>query len=133
MTANLLSLAQEALGGDFSKVAGQFLGESQGSTQSALTSLLPAVLGMVAQKGATPEGASGLLSLINGAKLDVDSLGNMAGLFGGGRPRQQRDDHRRGRSDQEGQRQGRDHWLHRQDRRRGEERGASEEPCGCGA
>jgi hypothetical protein len=84
MNANLLSLAQEALGGDFSKLAGQFLGESQGSTQSALTSLLPAVLGMVAQKGATPEGASGLLSLINGAKLDVNSLGNIAGLFGGG-------------------------------------------------
>ena len=29
MNANLLSLAQEALGGDFSKMAGQFLGESQ--------------------------------------------------------------------------------------------------------
>ena len=36
MTANLLSLAQDALGEDFSKLAGQFLGESQGSTQTAL-------------------------------------------------------------------------------------------------
>ena len=84
MDVNLLSLAQDTLGGDFSKLAGQFLGESQGATQSALTSLLPAVLGMVAQKGATPDGAAGLLSLINGAKLDVNSLGNIAGLFGGG-------------------------------------------------
>lgn len=32
MNANLLSLAQNALGGDFAKLAGQFLGESQGST-----------------------------------------------------------------------------------------------------
>jgi len=84
MNANLLSLAQEAMGGDFSKLAGQFLGESPGTTQSALTSLLPAVLGGIAQKGATPQGASGLLSLINGANLDVNSLGNIAGLFGGG-------------------------------------------------
>jgi len=84
MNANLLSLAQEALGGDFSKLAGQFLGESQGSTQSALTSLLPAVLGGIAQKGATTNGATSLLSLINGANLDVNSLGNIAGLFGGG-------------------------------------------------
>ena len=84
MTANLLSLAQDALGEDFSKLAGQFLGESQGSTQTALSSLLPAVIGGIAQKGATPQGASGLMSLINGANLDVSSLGNIAGLFGAG-------------------------------------------------
>ncbi len=84
MAANLLSLAQQALGGDFAKLAGQFLGESQGSTQSALASLLPAVLGGIAQKGATPDGAAGLLSLIKGANLDVNSLGDIAGLFGGG-------------------------------------------------
>lgn len=84
MNANLLTLAQDALGGDFSKLAGQFLGESQGATQSALSSLLPAVLGGIAQKGATQQGATGLMSLINGANLDVSSLGNIAGLFGGG-------------------------------------------------
>jgi len=84
MNANLLSLAQGTLGGDFSRRAGQFLGESQDASQSALSSLLPAVLGAIAQKGATPQGASGLMSLINGASLDIASLGNIAGLFGGG-------------------------------------------------
>jgi len=84
MNANLLSLAQQALGGDFSKLAGQFLGESPGATQSALGALLPAVLGSVAQKGATPQGASSLMSLIDGANLNVGSLGNVAALFGGG-------------------------------------------------
>jgi hypothetical protein len=84
MNANLLSLAQEALGGDFSKLAGTFLGESQGTTQSAIGSLLPAVLGSVAQKGSTPDGASSLMSLISNPKLDVNTLGNIAGLFGGG-------------------------------------------------
>ena len=84
MNPNLLTLAQEAMGGDFSKLASQFLGESPGATQSALTSLLPAVLGTVAQKGATVQGASGLLSLINGANLNASSLGNIAALFSGG-------------------------------------------------
>jgi len=84
MNVNLLSLAQDALGGNFSKLAGQFLGESPNATQSALTSLLPAVLGGIAQKGATPGGAAGLMSLINGANLDTSTLGNVAGLFGGG-------------------------------------------------
>ena len=84
MNANLLSLAQEALGGDFSRLAGQFLGEPQGSTESALGLLLPAVIGGIAQKGATPQGAANLMSMINGANLDVGALGNIGGLFEGG-------------------------------------------------
>lgn len=84
MSTNLLSLAQQALGSDFSKLAGQFLGESSDATQSAMTLLLPAVLGGIANKGATTDGASSLMSLINGANLDVNTLGNIAGLFGGG-------------------------------------------------
>jgi outer membrane protein OmpA-like peptidoglycan-associated protein len=54
------------------------------STRSALASLLPAVLGGVAQKGATADGAAGLLSLINGSNLDTGILDNVAGLFGTG-------------------------------------------------
>ncbi len=81
---NMLSLAQEAMGGDFSKLAGQFLGEAPGTTQSAVASLLPAVLGGIAQKGSTTNGAAALMSVINGANLDVSTLGNIAGLFGGG-------------------------------------------------
>ncbi len=84
MTTNLLSLAQEAMGGDFSRLAGQYLGESQGATQSALGALLPAVLGTIVQKGATTESASGLMSLINSANLDTSSLTNVGTLFGGG-------------------------------------------------
>ena len=79
-----LSLAQSAMGSDFSGLAGQFLGESTSSTQGAVTSLLPAVLGAIASKGATADGAAGLLSLINRSNLDVGSLGNIAGMFGGG-------------------------------------------------
>ena len=83
-TTNLLTLAQNALGGDFSKLAGSFLGESPSATQTAVSALLPAVLGGIAQKGATPEGASSLMSLINSANLDTRSVDNVAGLFSGG-------------------------------------------------
>ena len=84
MNANLLALAREAMGGDFSKLAAQFVGESPAATESALGKLLPAVIGGVAQKGATPEGASSLLSLINSSNLDTNMLGNLAGMFGSG-------------------------------------------------
>lgn len=84
MNDNLLTLVQQALGGDFTRLLSQFLGEPQGSTQSALGLVLPVLLGSIAQKGATPQGASSLMSLINGANFDTGSLGNLAGLFGGG-------------------------------------------------
>jgi len=84
MNANLLSLAQSALGGDFSKLAAQFLGESPTATQGALSSLLPAVIGSIAQKGATTEGASSLMSLLNGANLDTGALANIGNLFSSG-------------------------------------------------
>jgi len=80
MSANLLSLVQQALGGDFSKLAGQFLGESQGATQSALSSLLPAVIGGIAQRGATPQGA--LDSRMSSA-LGFASPGAFLGSLGG--------------------------------------------------
>lgn len=83
MKVNLLSLAHEALDANFLKLASQFLGESTGSTQSALATLLPAVIGVTAQNGATSSGASGLMSLLNGANLDTASLVNPASLFGG--------------------------------------------------
>ena len=84
MSDNLLALVTDALGGDFAKLAGQFLGESIPSTRSALASLIPAVLGGVAQKGATADGAASLLSLINGSNLDTNALGDVAGMFGSG-------------------------------------------------
>jgi uncharacterized protein DUF937/OmpA family protein len=84
MATNLLALAQEAMGGDFTRTASQYLGESPAATQSALGALVPAVLGSLAQRGATPEGASGLMSLINSANLDTGALSNLGNLFSGG-------------------------------------------------
>lgn len=84
MTTNLLALAQNALGSDFANLSGQFLGESTSSTQSALTSLLPVVLGGIAQKAQTGNGLTQLTGLLNGPELNTAVLDNVGGLFDSG-------------------------------------------------
>lgn len=84
MTINLLALAQNALGSDFANLSGQFLGESTASTQSALSSLLPVVLGGIAQKAQTGSGLTQLMGLLNGPELDTAALDNVGGLFDSG-------------------------------------------------
>jgi hypothetical protein len=83
MAVNLLDLLKQFLGDDFSRLVSQYLGEPEKPTQSSLDALLPALLGGVAQKGSTPEGASSLLSLLQGLNLDTSLLNNIAGLFSG--------------------------------------------------
>lgn len=84
MNDNLLALVQQSLGGDFSRQIGEYLGESQGAAGSALGLLLPAVLTGVVQQGSTPRGASSLMSLLDGANLDVGAPRDLGGLFGSG-------------------------------------------------
>jgi hypothetical protein len=83
VNVDLLSLAQQALGSDFNKLASRFLGESESSTQSAMRGLTPAVLAGIARNSGTPVGAAELLSTLNGASLDPSTFGNIAGLFSG--------------------------------------------------
>jgi outer membrane protein OmpA-like peptidoglycan-associated protein len=84
MNVNLLSLATQALGGDFGKLAGQFMGESPEATQSGLGAILPALIGGMVSKGATLDGASSLLGMLNGPNVNSNLLGDVAGLFGNG-------------------------------------------------
>ncbi|MFZ1748560.1 MAG: OmpA family protein [Saprospiraceae bacterium] len=82
MSINLLDLVKDQVTGQLAKQASSFLGESESSVTSALGSMMPAILGSVIQKSSTPSGAQGIMDMIG--KLDIDSLGNIAGLFGGG-------------------------------------------------
>jgi outer membrane protein OmpA-like peptidoglycan-associated protein len=84
MDVNLLDMLKQALGSDFGRLVSQYLGEPEGATQSSIDALLPAVLGGVAQKGSTPEGASSLLSMLKGLDINTGLLDNVAGLFSGG-------------------------------------------------
>lgn len=82
MSTNLLDLVKDQVTGQLAKQASSFLGESESSVTSALGSMMPALLGSVIQKSSSPTGAQGLMDMIG--KLDLDSLGDIAGLFGGG-------------------------------------------------
>jgi OmpA-OmpF porin, OOP family len=82
MSVNLLSLATTALGGDFGQLAGKFIGEDGAAAQKGLAAILPAILGGMAQKGSTLDGATGLMSVLNGSGVDSSLLNNVASLFG---------------------------------------------------
>ncbi len=82
MSLNLLDLVKDQVTGALAKEAAGFLGESESGVAKALGGIMPTLLGGVVEKASKPEGASGLMDLIGG--LDLDMLGNIGGLFGGG-------------------------------------------------
>jgi outer membrane protein OmpA-like peptidoglycan-associated protein len=81
---NLLDLLKQIFGGNFAALASNVLGESESNTKSAVTSMIPALLGSLVQKGSTPQGASSLLNMINSPQVDSGIVGNMSQLLGGG-------------------------------------------------
>lgn len=81
MEDNILLLVKRALGGDFPRLAGQLLGESESGMQTALGAMLPAVVGGIAQRGASPAGAVYLLSLLDGPNVNAGLLNDMCALF----------------------------------------------------
>src|SRR5215831_4849177 len=81
---NLLDLLKQIFGGNFAALASNVLGVSESNTKSAVTSMIPALLGSLVQKGSTPQGASSLLNMINSPQVDSGIVGNMSQLLGGG-------------------------------------------------
>lgn len=59
------------------------LGESDSGIQSAVGSMLPALLGGMMSKAATPKGAGDLFKMVQGLNIDTGSLGNIAGMLAG--------------------------------------------------
>lgn len=81
MSINLLSMATQALGGDFAQRVGQLMGETEGSAQSALGGMLPAILGTVAQKGGSADGAAGILAMLTGPHVNGSWLDNIGAIM----------------------------------------------------
>ncbi len=81
MSVNLLSLESSALNGDFSRQASRFLGESEGKVSSAITALVPAVLGGLVKMGSTRGGAEQILSTLRDGDIDASLSGNTARMF----------------------------------------------------
>ena len=84
MTMNILDSLTNSFGKNLASQASKFLGESESDTLGTVNALLPALLGSMAGKAATPGGAADLLGLVNGASVDTRMLGNLQGLFAGG-------------------------------------------------
>ena len=82
MSINLLDLLKDQVSGQLAQQSSGFLGESESSVTSALGSIMPSLLGSVVQKSTTTAGAQGILDLIG--TLDLESLGDISGLFGSG-------------------------------------------------
>lgn len=82
MSINLLDMLKDQVAGDLGSQAAKFLGESESNVSSALSNILPSILGSVIDKGSSEEGATGLMNVLKDA--DTSILGNIGGLFGGG-------------------------------------------------
>ncbi len=82
MSINLLDLAKSYLGNDqLLDSASNMLGENKSSVGSAISALLPTILGSVTQKATTAEGASGIMDLLRVGNFDGSLLNNISGLF----------------------------------------------------
>lgn len=63
---------------------GKFIGEDSAKTGSALSSIFPAVLGALARKGSTSQGASEILNLIDKGGFGEGTFKGLSSAFSGG-------------------------------------------------
>ncbi|MCX7051544.1 MAG: OmpA family protein [Proteobacteria bacterium] len=83
MSINILEILNSGIGKQLIGEAGKMLGESDSGIQSAVGSMVPALLGGMMTKASTPQGAGDLFKMVQGLNLDTGSLGNIANLIGG--------------------------------------------------
>ena len=84
MAINLLDMLKGQLGSSVMRQVGNYLGESESATTSALGAILPSILGSVISKGSTNEGAGALLDMVNSGNHDGSIFDNLGGMLGGG-------------------------------------------------
>ena len=81
---NLLALLKDNLTPEMISKAANLVGEDHATTATAMSGILPAVLGSVVGKASTADGASGLMSMITGGGHDGGMLDNLGSMLGGG-------------------------------------------------
>ena len=87
MSINLLDLAKNYLTPDVLQGASKFIGESNASTTSAISAILPSLLGSLSTKAASSDGASSIMNMLTQGGHDGGMLNNASGimnLFSGG-------------------------------------------------
>ncbi len=86
MVSNILELFSGGPSQSMVGAVSKMLGESESGVQSAVSSLIPTLLGGMMQKSSTPQGAGDLFKMVTGANIDPGMLSNIAGILGGGAP-----------------------------------------------
>lgn len=84
MALNLIELIKSEFNDDIVGQLGRFVNEEPSKTKAALGAIFPAVLGGVADKGSSPQGASDILNMITKGGFGADSLKGLSGAFMGG-------------------------------------------------
>lgn len=84
MAINLVDLLSKAVTPDLAASLGNAVGASDSSVASAIGAFLPMLVGGMATKAATPDGASGLFSLLTGSNVDSDIASTISGQLGSG-------------------------------------------------
>ncbi|MFM8892161.1 MAG: DUF937 domain-containing protein, partial [Planctomycetia bacterium] len=79
---NLVDLVTSQLSGDVLGKLGGLIGANETQTKSATAAAVPALLGALSKLSSSKSGADQLASALGG--LDLKTLGNLAGLLGGG-------------------------------------------------
>ena len=81
---NLLALLKDNLTPEMISKAANLIGEDHASTATAMSGILPAVMGSVMSKASNTNGASRLMSMIKDGGHDGSMLDNLGSLLGGG-------------------------------------------------
>ena len=79
---NLIDMLKDQIGSTVMNKAAEYLGESSTNTQSAMGSILPAVLGGVINHASTTDGAKGLMGLLSNDNTHSGLLGNLGNMLG---------------------------------------------------
>jgi outer membrane protein OmpA-like peptidoglycan-associated protein len=84
MAINLLDMLGSAVTPDLASMLGKAVGASDSAVGSAVSSLLPMLLGGMAHKAGTADGASGLFSLLTGNAVDSGIASTIGSVLGSG-------------------------------------------------
>ena len=82
MVANLLRELQDDLGGQLVKQASSFLGANEAQTSSALSGILPTILGGLAKNASSGNGAAAIFDMIKNNNIDGSMLSNIGSMLG---------------------------------------------------
>ncbi len=84
MAINLLSLLKDQMSDSLVETIAGSIGANSSVARTGINAILPTILGGLASKGATTEGATGLLDMIKGGGYDGSMLSKLPSLLGGG-------------------------------------------------